>query len=68
MKKSIGMGYVPLTLIDGPRLRAMVAEFLPQRLAELDRYRGFRSGAATTTPARSPGAGMGTMLTPDTSR
>jgi hypothetical protein len=35
---------VELELLDGPRFRALVAEYLPQRLGELDGHRGF--GAA----------------------
>jgi len=32
---------VPLELIDGARFRSLVAQYLPDRLGTLDRYRGF---------------------------
>lgn len=32
---------VPIELIDGPRFRQLVATYLPERLPEIDRYRGF---------------------------
>jgi hypothetical protein len=31
---------MPIELIDGVRLRQIVAKALPERLAEIDRYRG----------------------------
>jgi hypothetical protein len=34
---------VPVELVDGPRLRQLVATYLPERLAELDGYFGFSS-------------------------
>jgi hypothetical protein len=37
-----------LELVDGARLRQLVHEYLPTRLAELDRYRGF--GVAPSPP------------------
>jgi hypothetical protein len=37
----------PVELVDGPKLRRLVAAYLPERLAELDSYRGF--GVATTS-------------------
>ena len=37
---------VPVEIIDGARLRQLVAEYLPSRAAELDRYRGFARDAA----------------------
>jgi hypothetical protein len=43
-----GVG-VPLQLIDGPHLRALVARHLPGRVEELGRYRGF--GAARGNPS-----------------
>ena len=32
---------VPVEVVDGPRLRELIATYLPARLAELDGYRGF---------------------------
>jgi Restriction endonuclease len=37
---------VTLELLDGPRFRELIAQQLPQRLGELDRYRGFGPSAA----------------------
>ena len=45
---------VPVELIDGARLRQLVATYLPERLPELDRYRGFGRApvpALVTQPA-----------------
>jgi hypothetical protein len=44
---------VPIELIDGPRLRALIARYLPARLPEVDGYRGFGREAApeVTQPA-----------------
>jgi hypothetical protein len=43
-----------LELIDGPRLRALVAAYVPERLAELDRHRGFGGAVPTERPAPQP--------------
>lgn len=42
----------PVELVDGPRLRQLVAAYLPERLGELERYRGFL-GAGTDLQASS---------------
>jgi hypothetical protein len=49
-----GLGAVeaPLDLIDGARLRALVARHLPAKLSEIDRYAGFSAGSAM--PPLSP--------------
>ena len=45
----------PVELIDGNRLRELVAEYLPDRLGELARYRGFgRAPAAVTADRLAP--------------
>jgi hypothetical protein len=45
---------VGLQLIDGMRLRELVAEHLPLRLREIDRYRGFPLPAAEQGPPVPP--------------
>jgi hypothetical protein len=40
---------VPLELVDGPRFRRMIADHLPERLSQLDRYRGFGVAPAPAT-------------------
>jgi hypothetical protein len=37
---------VPVELVDGRKLRQLVAAYMPERLAELDRYRGFSAAGA----------------------
>jgi hypothetical protein len=41
---------VPIELIDGPRFRQLIATYLPERLPEIDRFRGF-GGAELREPA-----------------
>lgn len=41
---------VPIELIDGPRLRALVRQHLPERAHELDRWRGFTAAPSPYAP------------------
>lgn len=42
---------VPIELIDGPRLRALIRQHLPERANELDRWRGFTAAPSPFVPA-----------------
>ena len=42
---------VEIELIDGERMRELFSEFMPDRLPEIDRYRGF--GKKVTVPSRA---------------
>jgi hypothetical protein len=42
---------VPIELVDGPRLRALIRQHLPERAGELDRWRGFSAAPAPFVPA-----------------
>jgi hypothetical protein len=45
----------PVELVDGARLRALVAVYLPSRVAEVDRYRGFgHDGEREIAPRLTP--------------
>lgn len=45
---------VEIELIDGERLRELFAEFVPDRLPEIDRYRGFGKKVTVPSPALTP--------------
>jgi hypothetical protein len=45
---------VKLELIDGVELRALTANYLPERLHEVDRYRGFGVPHAVAPPPMAP--------------
>ncbi len=38
----------PIELVDGPRFRELVAQYLPHRLGELESYRGFGASMAAS--------------------
>jgi hypothetical protein len=41
---------VPIELVDGSRLRALIRQHLPERVAELDRWRGFSGAPSPLSP------------------
>ena len=52
----IGLANLPaeLELIDGPKLRQLFARYLPERLGEVEQYRGFGKGGRVLPPTLEP--------------
>lgn len=50
VRDGLGGLEVPIELIDGPRLRHLIATYLPARLEELDSYRGFQPPPREPSP------------------